>query len=59
MRAEFDVSWRREALAGEATAVRRLAEAALRPLYHFCAAVPEENGKKSERSGPGGLPSCR
>ena len=32
----FDAAWRRQALAGNAPAVRRLAEAALRPLYRFC-----------------------
>ena len=32
----FDSAWRRRALAGDAEAVRLLAEAALQPLYGFC-----------------------
>lgn len=36
MRPIFDASWRRWALAGEPAAVKRLAEAALEPLYRFC-----------------------
>lgn len=36
MQAIFDAGWRRKALAGDADAVRCLAEEALRPLYAFC-----------------------
>ena len=36
MRPIFDASWRQRALAGQAGAVKRLAEAALEPLYRFC-----------------------
>jgi len=36
LRPTFDASWRRRALAGDAGAVKRLAEAALEPLYRFC-----------------------
>jgi RNA polymerase sigma-70 factor (ECF subfamily) len=32
----FDAAWRRRALAGDADAVRTLAEAVLQPLYAFC-----------------------
>jgi RNA polymerase sigma-70 factor (ECF subfamily) len=32
----FDASWQRDALGGQAQAIRRLAEAALKPLYRFC-----------------------
>jgi len=32
----YDASWRRDALAGKAEAVQRLADEALRPLYRFC-----------------------
>jgi RNA polymerase sigma-70 factor (ECF subfamily) len=32
----FDASWRNDALAGQDQAIRRLAEAALKPLYRFC-----------------------
>ena len=36
MRPIFDAAWRRRALAGDADAVRTLAEAVLQPLYRFC-----------------------
>ena len=36
MQASFDSDWRDRALAGDAEAVRALAEAALEPLYRFC-----------------------
>jgi len=36
LQAIFDAGWRRKALAGDADAVRCLAEEALRPLYAFC-----------------------
>ncbi len=36
MRSTYDASWWRRALAGDPDAVKRLAEAALKPLYHFC-----------------------
>lgn len=36
MQATFDAAWHRAALAGSEDAVRRLAEAALEPLYRFC-----------------------
>ena len=32
----FDASWQRDALGGQAQAIRRLAETALKPLYRFC-----------------------
>ena len=32
----FDSDWRRQALSGDAEAVRTFAEAVLEPLYHFC-----------------------
>lgn len=32
----FDAAWRRQALAGGQSAVRCLAEAAIKPLYRFC-----------------------
>lgn len=36
MQPTYDASWRRDALAGKAEAVERLADEALRPLYRFC-----------------------
>ena len=36
MRPLFNAPWRRRALAGDADAVRTLADEALTPLYHFC-----------------------
>ncbi len=36
MRSTFNAVWRRRALAGDAEAVRALADEALTPLYHFC-----------------------
>jgi RNA polymerase sigma-70 factor (ECF subfamily) len=36
LRPIFDDAWRRRALAGDAEAVRSLAEAVLQPLYGFC-----------------------
>ena len=36
LRADFDLSWRKRALAGDAGAVRQLADASLVPLYQFC-----------------------
>ena len=36
MKADFDSSWRRRALAGDPGAVRHLADSALVPLYQFC-----------------------
>ncbi len=36
MQPTFDADWRKRALAGDAEAVRALAEAALTPLYAFC-----------------------
>jgi RNA polymerase sigma-70 factor, ECF subfamily len=36
LRATFDASWRRRALAGNADAVTAFAEAVLQPLYGFC-----------------------
>jgi RNA polymerase sigma-70 factor, ECF subfamily len=36
VRADFDSSWRRRALAGDAAAIRHLADSALTPLYQFC-----------------------
>jgi len=36
LQATFDAAWHADALAGDSEAVGRLAEAALKPLYHFC-----------------------
>lgn len=36
MKADFDRAWLRRALAGDASAVRHLAEEAIAPLYGFC-----------------------
>jgi RNA polymerase sigma-70 factor (ECF subfamily) len=36
LRADFDSSWRKRALAGDAGAIRHLADSALAPLYQFC-----------------------
>jgi RNA polymerase sigma-70 factor (ECF subfamily) len=36
VQAHFDARWKKRALAGEAEAVRQLADAALSPLYAFC-----------------------
>ncbi len=36
MKPNFNAAWRRRALAGEADAVRALADEALRPLFAFC-----------------------
>ncbi|MFP4052496.1 MAG: RNA polymerase sigma factor [Phycisphaerae bacterium] len=36
MNGRFDGAWRTRALAGEATAVRELAEATIAPLFRFC-----------------------
>jgi RNA polymerase sigma-70 factor (ECF subfamily) len=36
VRSIFNAPWRRRALAGDAGAVRTLADEALTPLYHFC-----------------------